>query len=173
MDPNLNLNNPLDRLQKINLKRRPDGTVYRTRLEMKESYNKSRLIYPFSAIWNLDYCWILVKSHIKNCSIFAIPFTLVAAYALNPKARTQGVQGRPFVFYVSLYILVYSSLTGLFMIDALVFCDYCKPWSSVYDTESSREKYKEMLKTRIKNEQSSVDIKMKKTKEEGLKDDEI
>jgi hypothetical protein len=140
---------------------------------MKEAYSNSKLFYPFSAIWNLDYCWIIVKSHIKNCLIFAIPLTLVASYALNPKARTQGVQGRPFVFYVSVYILTYSSLTGLFMIDALAFCDYCKPWSNVYDAESSREKYKEMLKSRIKREQSSYDIKIKKTIEQGLKDEEI
>jgi hypothetical protein len=173
MDPNQNSLSVFQRFQAINLKRRSDGSVYRTRQEMKEAYHNSRVFYPFSAIWNLDYCWTIVISHVKNCFIFAIPFTLVAVYALNPKARTQGVQGRPFVFYVSVYILVYTSLTGLFMIDALAFCDYCKPWSNVYDTESGREKYKEMLKNRIKSEQSSIDIKMKKTREKGLKDEEI
>jgi hypothetical protein len=173
MDPNSNSLSAFQRFQDLNLKRRSDGSLYRSRKEMKEAYHNSKLFYPLSAIWNLDYCWIIVKSHIKNCFIFAIPLTLVSAYAFNPKVRTQGVQGKPFVFYVSLYILVYTSLTGFFMIDALAFCDYCKPWSNVYDTESGREKYKEMLKNRIKREQSSTDIIMKKTRERGLKDEEI
>jgi hypothetical protein len=99
--------------------------------------------------------------------------TVVFSYAFNPKVRTEGMKSRPFVYYVSLYIMVYSMMSGYFIIDSLVFCDYCKPWSSVYDTENKNEVYKQVLKNRIKNEQSSFDAQVKKTKEKGLKDEEL
>lgn len=157
----------------INLKRRPDGTPYKSRLEMKQSYLNSRLPYPLSVIWNLDYCWNIVKSHVKNCIFFSVPLTLVFSYTLNPKVRTDGMKSRPLVYYVSLYMIVYTMMSGYFMIDSLAFCDYCKPWSAVYDSENKNETYKQILKSRIKNEQSSFDAVIKKTKEKGLKDDEI
>ena len=157
----------------INLKRRPDGTPYKSRLEMKEAYMNSNIPYPFAAIWKLDYCWNIVKSHIKNCIFFSVPMTIVFSYAFNPIVRTEGMKSRPFAYYMSVYVLVYSLLTGYFIFDSLVLCDYCKPWSSVYDSDNKNERYKQILKSRIKSEQSSIDAQNKKTKEKGLKDDEI
>jgi len=159
--------------QNINLKRRADGSLYKSRLEMKASYDNSRLPYPFAAIWNLDYCWNIVKSHFKNCFFFAVPMTLVFSYAFNPKVRTEGMKSRPFVYFISVYILVYSMLGGYFLFDSLAFCDYCKPWSSVYTKDGQSERYKEVLRSRIRREQSSIDAQNKKTRDVGLKDDEI
>jgi len=147
--------------------------IYRTRLDMKRDYDNSMLIYPFSAVWHLDYCRNIIKSHLKNSLVFSFPLSLVLAYALNPKARTKGMKGQPFFYYVSMYLLVYASLTSIFMLDAFIFCDYCKPWSDVYSAEGRSQKYKEILKGRIKSQQAHNDIKIRKTKYEGLKDDEI
>lgn len=172
MDTNKFKNIEHQTLQDLNLKRKPDGTKYRSRLDMKEAYKKSKLFYPFSAIWNLDYCWNIVKSYMKNSIFFAVPFTLVASYILNPKVRKDGMK-RPFAYYVSVYMMTYCIISGYFLIDALAFCDYCKPWSYVYNEDNRKERYKEMLKTKIKSEQSSLDIINKKTKNQGLKDEEI
>ncbi len=162
-----------DLFQKINLKRRQDGSAYKSRQEMVQNYRDSRLFYPLSVLWNLEYCNTIIKKHFINSLYFAFPFTLVGAYAFNPKIRTEGMRGRPFVYYVSLYILIYGAMCGYFLLDSLVFCDYCKPWSYVYDTESGREQYLKMLKTKIKQEQGSSDIQYKKTRDKGLKDEEI
>jgi hypothetical protein len=166
------MDSDLKNKNKLN-KRKYDGDVYRTRLEMKEAYNKSWLPYPFGAIWNLDYCWNIIKSYYKNGFLFCIPMTLVASYGLNPKARLDGVGKRPFAYYVSVYFLVYFLMTSYFLIDSLLFCDYCKPWSYVYDETNRTEKYKELLKSKIKSEQSSIDIQNKRAQYKGLKDEEI
>jgi hypothetical protein len=164
----------IDFYKVLNVRRKQDGSVYKTRHDMRKAYEDSNLFYPLSAIWNLDYCWNIVKLHIKNSLYFAVPLTVVASYALNPKARIGSPgKGKPFVYYVSVYILVYSGIAGYFLIDSLANCDYCKPWSSVYSDDNDREKYKEMLKSRIKREQSSYDIQNKKARDKGLKDEEI
>lgn len=157
----------------INLKRRADGTPYKSRLEMKQAYLDSKLPYPFAAIWKLDYCWNIVYSHIKNCVFFSVPMTVVFSYAFNPNIRSNGMKSRPFVYYASVYILVYTMLTGYFIIDSLAFCDYCKPWSAIYSSENKNEIYKQVLKSRIKSEQSSIDAQNRKTSDKGLKDEEI
>ncbi len=166
-------NEKLSVYNSINLKRKPDGTLYKSRVQMKEEYDRSMLPYPLKAIWRLDYCWNIVKSHIFNCFFFSIPLTVVFSYTMNPKVRTDGMRSRPFVYYVSVYILVYSMMASYFMVDSLVFCDYCKPWSGVYNSESKSEDYKNVLKNRIKREQSDFDAQMKKTKDKGLKDEEL
>ena len=119
---------------------------------MMEEYERSMLPYPFKAIWKLDYCWNIVNSHILNSLFFAVPMTVVFSYAMNPKVRNDGMKSRPFVYYVSVYVLVYSMMVTYFMVDSLVFCDYCKPWSSVYKSNSKTEDYKNILKNRIKKE---------------------
>jgi hypothetical protein len=160
-------------LASYRLRRKPDGTPYRSRKDMKENYQNSRLFYPFSAIWNLDYCWNICKSHFKNTFFFTMPLAFVVSYALNPEIRTKGFKSRPFAYYASVYIFIYSCLSSYFIIDALAFCDYCKPWSPLYNLEDRSDKYREMLKSKIKGEQSSIDVKINKTKHQGLKDEEI
>lgn len=156
-----------------NAKRRSDGQLYRTRTQMKEAYDKSKLFYPFSAIWNLDYCWTVCKSHVKNSLVFSVPISLVLSYALNPEVRTKGLKSRPLAYYISIYTFVYAGMISIFLFDALAFCDYCKPWSRIYSLDDSSEKYKDILKGRIKEEQKSSDIKYLKTRTIGLKDEEI
>jgi hypothetical protein len=157
----------------LNMKRRPDGSLYKSRLEMKKAYNDSKLPYPLNAVFKLDYCFNIVKSHFFNSFFFSVPLTLVLSYAINPRVRTEGMKSRPISYYISLYLLVYSSMSLYFAIDSLMFCDYCKPWSSVYDSDNKNETYKQILKNRIKSEQSGLDAKIKKTKDKGLKEDEI
>lgn len=168
-----NINNKITR--GYNNRRKSDGSLYKSRLEMKEEYEKSILPYPFSAIWNLEYCWNICKSHFKNSIIFALPLSVVASYALNKKARTEGIKSKPFKYYLSLYVLVYTSLVGLFIGDSLTTCDYCKPWSDVYrkDGDNDNAKYRDILRSRIKNEQGSSDIKKRITSAKGLSDEEI
>jgi hypothetical protein len=109
----------------------------------------------------------------KNSLVFALPITGVVAYALNTEIRTKGLKARPLSYYLVIYGLVYFGLVSYFTVDALFFCDYCKPWSSIYSALNDSEAYKEQLKDRIKREQQSSDIKYKKTMTEGLKDEEI
>lgn len=157
----------------FNTKRRSNGKLYRTRNEMKENYNKSLLFYPFSAIFNLDYCNNIVKAHFKNSFIFALPISGIVSYTLNTEVRTKGLKARSLSYYIVVYSFVYLSLVSYFTLDALIFCDYCKPWSSIYLASNDSEAYKDQLKNRIKAEQQSSDIKYKKTMTEGLKDEEI
>ncbi len=155
-------------------KRKYDGGIYRTRFEMKQAYQNSYLPYPLAAIWHLDYCNNIIKSYFKNSFLFSIPMTLVASYILNPKARMEGsVKKRPLLYYFSVYMFAYCLMSGYFMIDSILFCDYCKPWSYVYDEGNRGDKYKNILKDKIKTEQSSIDIQNKKTQDKGLKDHEL
>ena len=160
-------------IDQINLKRRPDGSPYKSRIEMKKDYDRSWLPYPLKAIWKLDYCWKIVKSHLYNSLFFTVPLTLVYTYTFNPKIRTEGMKSRPFIYYVSAYILVYSVISSYFILDALIFCDYCKPWSSVYKENSRTEIYKGIIKSRIKKEQGNFDAQIRKTRDRGLKDEEL
>ena len=154
-------------------KRRGDGSVIKTRHEMLQDYNLSSLPYPFSVIYNLVYCRNLIKSHFFNSIFFAMPLSMVASYTLNPEIRTKGFMSRSKFYYISIYLLTYTILFGGFTLDSLLFCDYCKPWSDVYLAEGRSNKYKEVLKNRIKNEQKSNDIRFQKTRDQGLKDNEI
>lgn len=157
----------------FNAKRRSNGELYRSRSDMIDSYKKSASIYPFSVIFNLDYCFNIIKSHIKNSLIFALPLSGIVSYALNPEIRIKGLKARSLSYYLTIYGFVYISLISYFTIDALLFCDYCKPWSSIYTNLDDLEAYKDQLKNRIKREQQSSDIKYKKTITEGLKDEEL
>ncbi len=154
-------------------KRRSDGSLIKTRQEMLKAYHDSNLPYPFSAIFNLTYCKNIIKSHFFNSIFFAMPLSMVISYTINPEIRLKGYQSRSKFYYLGLYFVTYAVLFGGFSMDALLFCDYCKPWSDVYLVDGRSEKYKEILKNRIKNEQKSVDIQFQKTRDYGLKDNEI
>lgn len=154
-------------------KRRSDGSLIQTRQEMLKAYHDSNLPYPFSAIFNLTYCRNIIKSHFFNSIFFAMPLSMVISYTLNPEIRTKGYMSRSKSYYLSIYLITYSILFGGFCLDALLFCDYCKPWSDIYMVDGRSQKYKEILKNRIKNEQKSTDIQFQKTRDYGLKDNEI
>lgn len=162
-----------EKFKTFNTRRKQDGTLYRTRIEMKKDYDNTWLPYPLSAIIKLDYCRNIITSHVKQTFFFAIPISYVLSYAFNPEIRTKGMRSKPFVYYVSMYILVYSSMISFFMIDALIFCDYCKPWSPVYFERDRKDEYKAMLKSKIKQEQIKSDVQIKKTKDRGLSDYEL
>lgn len=154
-------------------RRKNNGTPYRTKQDMIEDYNKTVLFYPFSVLWNMDYCSTIVKSHMKNSLFFAFPFTFLLSYALNPQARSGGLSKRPFAYYITTYFTVYTCLSIYFLIDSFLFCDYCKPWSEMYSINNGRESYKNLLKDKIKREQKSTDVAIRKTRDIGLSDDEI
>ena len=168
-------NNPSNKLTSSAsaLKFKSSGNPYVTRLEMIQKYRESILPYPFAAIFKLDYCYNIVKAHAKFQLSMSLPLTLLLGYVLNPQVRTIGMKARPFSYYLSLYILTYSALTSFCVLDALLTCDYCKPWSAVYSMESNSDYFRKILKSRIKSEQSKQDFKMKKTAEQGLSDDEL
>jgi len=155
------------------VRRRPDGSLYKSRKEMIDSYNKSLLPYPVKAIFKLDYCNKIISSHMKQSIVFSIPISFVVAYVTNPSVRTKGLRSKGFSFYLSAYIITYISFISYFMVDSLIFCDYCKPWSQIYSEVNDSKYFKEILVGRIKSEQSSQDAKIKKTKSVGLKDDEL
>jgi hypothetical protein len=140
---------------------------------MLKDYYDSKLPYPFSAIFNLTYCKNIMKSNFFNSIFFSLPLSMVISYTLNPEIRTKGYMSRSKYYYVTIYMVTYSILFGGFTIDALFFCDYCKPWSDIYSSEGRSQKYRDILKNRIKNEQKSLDIQFQKTRDIGLKDDEI
>jgi hypothetical protein len=160
-------------LEYLSKKRKSDGSLMLSRIEMINNYNNSYLPYPLSAFFNLTYCKNIMKSHIYNCLFFAFPLSSVAAYTFNSEIRKKGFMSKTKLYYLSIYIVTYSCLLGFFTADALLFCDYCKPWSCVYLNDSRTQKYKEVLKGRIKGEQKSTDIKIQKTRDQGLKDNEI
>lgn len=154
-------------------KRRTDGSVIQSREDMLKAYKESNLPYPFSAIFKLTYCRNIMKSHFFNSIFFAMPLSMVISYTLNPEIRTKGYMSRSKYYYLTIYMVTYSILFGGFTLDALLFCDYCKPWSDVYMVDGRSQKYREILKNRIKNEQKSTDIQIQKTRDYGLKDNEI
>lgn len=154
-------------------KRKSNGTIMPLRKEMIIKYNNSNLPYPFSVIFNLNYCKNIIKSHLFNCVFFSIPLSSVAAYTFNTEIRNKGFMSKNKSYYLSIYLITYGVLLGFFTLDALLFCDYCKPWSDVYLDENRTDKYKKILKGRIKGEYNSLDIQIKKTRDFGLKDEEI
>jgi hypothetical protein len=158
---------------KVNTRRRQDGSLYVSRREMREKYEKSFLPYPFAAIFKLDYCWNIIKAHLANGLFFSIPLTFVMTYAFNPDIRTKGFNSRPRSYYLKFYSLVYLGMISIFTLDSLMFCEYCKPWSSLYSETTNSDHYKDMLKNRIKTEQKSTDVNFKRTRMSGLKDEEL
>jgi hypothetical protein len=158
---------------KVNTRRRPDGSLYVSRKDMRDKYNNSILPYPFAAIFKLDYCWNVIKAHLANGLFFSIPLTFVMTYAINPDIRTKGFTSKSRGYYFKFYTLVYLGMITCFTIDSLIFCEYCKPWSALYTESTNSDNYKEMLKSRIKSEQKSNDVKYKRTRMSGLKDEEL
>lgn len=154
------------------IRRKSDGSLYRNRLDMINSYSKSYMPYPL-ALFHLDYCRNIIWNHTKHSVLFAFPITLVVAYGMNPHVRTKGFFSRSKSYYISLYLIVYSLFVLSFSLDALINCDYCKPWSSLYRYNSDSDDYLRLMKSRIKQEQSSYDFKLNKTKYKGLQDDEL
>jgi hypothetical protein len=157
----------------VNTRRRKDGSLYVSRKEMRKNYEKSILPYPFSAIFKLDYCRNIIMAHLANGIFFSIPLTFVMTYALNPDIRTKGFTTKPKSYYFKIYSYVYLGMITLFILDSLMFCEYCKPWSALYTESTNSDNYKEMLKNRIKTEQKSTDVNFKRTRMSGLKDEEL
>ena len=168
------IKNNSGRLNKLNLKRRPDGSIYRSRIDMINDYKNSVLIYPFSVIYNIDYCRSILKTHFKNCFYFSIPFTFVLGYALNPTVRSEGMQFRKhYKFYFFIYFSVNILIFTLLSLDSLIFCDYCKPWSKIYSLKSDSDEYFNYMKERVKTETNSIDVMKKKISTKGLDDEDI
>lgn len=166
--------NRLEKLDKLNLKRKPDGSLYRSRLDMINDYKNSKLIYPLSAIVNIDYCRKILTAHLKNCFFFAFPLSLVLCYSFNPKVRYEGMQFKKhYKFYVFIYFGLYSSMFLLFCLDTFINCDYCKPWSEVYLLKSDNDDYLKFIKTRVKEESENLDIFKSKIRNKGLSDNDI
>jgi hypothetical protein len=157
---------------RINTRRKKDGSLYRSRRDMKENYEKSVLPYPLAVV-KLDYCWNIIKAHIANTFFFAMPLSFVASYALNADIRIKGFKCKPYGYYAKIYLTVYLGMLGIFLLDSLLFCEYCRPWSKVYSETSSSDYYKDILKSRIKSEQRSTDVNYKRTRMSGLKDEEL
>ncbi len=156
-------------------KRKPDGKPYRNRREMVEDYKNSKLPYPLSVIRNIDYCRNIIYSHIKNSAFFALPFSFVLAYALNPNSRKEGLNFKKNKYLiVNLYILGYLFLITVFSLDALITCEYCKPWSDFYKINNSTDAYVKNMKDRFnKLEKSKKDIIISKAKSKGLSDEDL
>jgi hypothetical protein len=157
---------------RVNTRRKNDGSLYRSRKDMKDNYDNTVLPYPLAVV-KLDYCKNIIKAHVGNAFFFAMPMSFVFSYAFNPDIRTKGFKSRDYKFYTKFYLGVYSAMLAIFILDSLIFCDYCKPWSKLYSETSNSDYYKDMLKTRIKSEQRSNEVNYKRTRMSGLKDEEI
>lgn len=156
-------------------KRKADGTPYRNRKDMINDYKNSKLPYPFSVIRNIDYCRTILYSHMKNSLFFALPFSFVMTYALNPKSRTEGLNFKKNkILIVNIYILSYFGIMAIFALDAFTTCDYCKPWSEFYKLNNSNDDYVKSIKDRFnKLEKSKKDIIISKAKIKGLSDEDL
>jgi hypothetical protein len=161
-----------DNYLRLNTRRKGDGSLYLNRREMKEKYDRSVLPYPLAVV-KLDYCWNVLRAHIGNAVFFAMPLSFVLSYALNADIRLKGFKSKPYGYYGKTYLAVYAGLVGVFILDSLLFCEYCKPWSKLYTETTSSDYYKDMLKNRIKTEQRSNDVNYKRTRMSGLKDEEL
>ena len=156
----------------LRIRRRPDGSLYKTRKEMIEQYKNSFLPWPFS-VYKLDFCSNLLKSHLKYGAIFSFPFSLLVSYILNPNARDGGFSSKPKVYYLANYFAVYFAFVFIFSLDSIIFSDYCKAWSKVYSQTKDDDEYIKFIKNRIKTQQLSGDIQDIKSINNGLKDNEI
>lgn len=169
----LDKNTPkLSELDALTVRRRKDGTRYISRKEMAEKYNNSILPYPIKVI-KLDYCKNILYNHLKMGALASFPFSMVLSYVMNPNIRTKGFFSKSKYFYLVNYLLVYTSFVCIFSIDSILFSDYCNIKSQVYKIETDNDAYFKYMKTRIKNEINSEDVKLKKNKSIGLSDDEI
>lgn len=152
-------------------KRRRDGTLFRTKEEMIESYKKSYLPYPLSAFYHLDYCKKILKVNLYNSIFFAMPFSLVLMYAFIPHIKIEGFKLKHKRIYFNWYLAVYLLLMSLLAFDMTISADYCNPKSFVYQ-QNSNDDYRGYLKKRIQSVQTE-DFKITKTKSGGLSDDEL
>ena len=160
-------------LDVLSIRRKPNGEKYKSRRDMVENYKNSYLPYPLSVIFKLDYCKNLILSHLSFGVVISLPISMVLSYALNPDVRSKGYFSKPKLFYFSNFMMVYCGFVLAFSLDSLIFSDYCKPWSKIYTTGDESDEYFKFMKQRIKSSQNSADVKIKKTKSVGLKDDEI
>ena len=162
----------MDQFLDLTTRRRKNGTIYRNRQEMKENYNNSYLPYPLAPLFKLDYCKNVFYHHLKNAYIFSIPITLLSAFTFNKEIKKKGLRAKPFSYYVSLYILVNLIYVAGTTLDCLLFCDYCKPWSDVYNVDNDSEYFKKIV-GKINNEKTTINFNLRKTQNVGLKDEEL
>lgn len=162
-----------DQLESLLVRRRKDGSKYKSRREMINNYKLSHAPYPLSVFLHLDYCTNIIKSHLTHGFIFSLPLSLIVSYALNPEVREKGFMSKNKYYYIVNFGMCYFLFIIAFTIDSMVFSDYCKPWSNVYSLGDDYDEYFVFMKNRIKKEQEKMDIQLKKTRLEGLRDEDL
>ncbi len=155
------------------VRRKKDGSLYRSRQEIIEEYNKSNISYPFAALIKLDHCRNTFKSHMQNSIFFSGPLSLVTLYALNKDVMKIGYKAKRFSYVFSHFILVTLITMGVMTLDCLLFNDYCNPKSDIYSIESDSEYFKKALLPKLVEQKNKSDVKIGRTKEIGLKDEEL
>lgn len=163
----------MENLEKTLIRRNKDGSIYRNRHEILEQYKKSYLPYPIAPLLKLDYCRKMFFSHLQNSFYFAGPLSLISLYVLHNDIRKIGYRTKSFSYILSHYLLVSFIIMGILTLDCLAFSDYCKPWSQIYNLENDSEYFKKELMTKFKKEIEKPDVKLERTKDIGLKDDEL
>ena len=155
------------------VRRKKDGSLYRGRHQIIEEYNKSKIPYPLAALIKLDYCRNTFISNMKNCIFFSGPLSLVTLYALNADVRKSGYRAKGFLYNFSHFILITLIMMGAMTLDCLILNDYCNPNSDIYKMENDSEYFKKALLPKLIREKNKLDVKIGRTKEIGLKDEEL
>lgn len=152
-------------------RRRKDGTFYRSREEMINSYKNSYLPYPLSAFYHLDYCNQIFKINLKNSLFFCFPVSMVVMYAFIPHVKTEGFKYKHKRIYFNWILAVYLAIISILTLDMTFSVEYCNPKSFVYQHNSTDE-YRGYLKEKIQSHKT-LDFSITKTKIRGLQDDEL
>jgi hypothetical protein len=163
----------VEQFESVMTRRTKNGKIYQNRQEIIEKYRNSFLPYPIAPLLIMDYCRDIFMKNIQNCFFFAGPLSLLSAYARNKEVRLKGFRAMSFSYLVSHYIFINIICMGLVTIDCLLFCDYCKPWSAIYNVDNDSEYFRQELIPKIQKEKASFDVQMIRTRNQGLKDEEL
>ena len=111
-----------------------DGQMLRAKDEICKDYDQSMLPYPVKNLLKLDYCWKLNYTMMIHSFYMACPITMCYhIYTRMPECWKYTRKTFPFKVLAMNYCAVWLVCNSFNIGWSLVFEDYCKRSSKIYD----------------------------------------
>ena len=128
----------LDNMFKMDRKNRSitkrDGTIINSKDQICKNYDESNLPWPFRSLFRLDYCWRVNYQMFKHSFFVAVPITGIHfIYTNMPAVWSMTFKTFPKLLFSINYVFCLLLLNSANLTTSLVFDDYCKRDSPVYN----------------------------------------
>ena len=111
-----------------------DGSIMNSKQTICRNYDESWLPYPFNPLINLDYCWRVNAAMFKHSFYVAFPITgTYFIWARMPQCWKYSIRTFPKLLFAIEYVGCVLLINSVNIVTSLMFDDYCKRHSPVYD----------------------------------------